>query len=423
MDKAKIKDTMLDGLLRNNPTFVLVLGTCPTIATTTSLFNAFAMGVATMFVLIFSNLFISLLRKAIPDRVRIPCYIVIISTFVIIVRQVMNRFMPDLYTSIGTFIDLIVVNCIILARAESYASCNKPLYSMLDARLDGAGVHLRAVHHRHRARVPRGRRVCGVCHPRVPRDGRDCGEYLRVHRVRVHDGAVQFPRAEVERARKARGEGAASCQGGGGGGEMIVSVGAAGATVSIVAVMFSAVISNNIVLSQYQGICPFLGVSKKMSSAVGMGFAVIFVLAVSSVFCWLVYNFILLPLELDYLYTMAFILVIASLVQVLEIVLKRFSPTLYSALGIYLPLITTNCAILGAANSAVVYQSYSFLYTFCFSVATGIGFLLAIVLLAGVRFKTDKADIPKCFKGFPITLITAALMAMAFAGFAGILAG
>ena len=169
MDKAKIKDTMLDGLLRNNPTFVLVLGTCPTIATTTSLFNAFAMGVATMFVLIFSNLFISLLRKAIPDRVRIPCYIVIISTFVIIVRQVMNRFMPDLYTSIGTFIDLIVVNCIILARAESYASCNKPLYSMLDASRWG-WVHLRAVHHRHRARVPRGRRVCGVCHPRVPRD-------------------------------------------------------------------------------------------------------------------------------------------------------------------------------------------------------------------------------------------------------------
>ena len=139
MDKAKIKDTMLDGLLRNNPTFVLVLGTCPTIATTTSLFNAFAMGVATMFVLIFSNLFISLLRKAIPDRVRIPCYIVIISTFVIIVRQVMNRFMPDLYTSIGTFIDLIVVNCIILARAESYASCNKPLYSMLDGVSMGLG--------------------------------------------------------------------------------------------------------------------------------------------------------------------------------------------------------------------------------------------------------------------------------------------
>ena len=192
---------------------------------------------------------------------------------------------------------------------------------------------------------------------------------------------------------------------------------------TFIAIVLAAVLTNNFITVRTYGICPFLGVSKKMSSAVGMGFAVIFVLAVSSVFCWLVYNFILLPLELDYLYTMAFILVIASLVQVLEIVLKRFSPTLYSALGIYLPLITTNCAILGAANSAVVYQSYSFLYTFCFSVATGIGFLLAIVLLAGVRFKTDKADIPKCFKGFPITLITAALMAMAFAGFAGILAG
>ena len=193
-------------------------------------------------------------------------------------------------------------------------------------------------------------------------------------------------------------------------------------TASIIAVMFSAIISNNIVLSQYQGICPFLGVSKKMSSAVGMGFAVIFVLAIASLFCWVIYNFLLLPLSLDYLYTMAFILVIASLVQMMEVILKRFSPTLYSALGIYLPLITTNCAILGATNSAVVYESYGLVYTFAFSVATGIGFLLAMVLLAGVRAKTDKADIPACFKGFPITLVTAGIMALAFAGFSGILA-
>ena len=139
MDKAKIKETALGGLLRNNPTFVLVLGTCPTIATTSSLFNSFAMGVATMFVLVFSNLFISLLRRVIPERVRIPCYIVIVSTFVTIVQMVMRRFLPDLYTSIGTFIDLIVVNCIILARAESYAACNKPLYSMLDGVSMGVG--------------------------------------------------------------------------------------------------------------------------------------------------------------------------------------------------------------------------------------------------------------------------------------------
>ena len=191
---------------------------------------------------------------------------------------------------------------------------------------------------------------------------------------------------------------------------------------SLISVMFAAVISQNIVLSQYQGICPFLGVSKKLSNAAGMGFAVIFVMAIASVFCWLVYNFVLLPLHLDYLYTMAFILVIASLVQMLEMILKRFSPTLYSALGVYLPLITTNCAILGTANSAIVFQSYNFVYSFCVSVATGVGFLFAICLLAGVRLKTDKADIPACFKGFPITLVTAAIMAMAFAGFSGILA-
>lgn len=193
-------------------------------------------------------------------------------------------------------------------------------------------------------------------------------------------------------------------------------------TVSLISVMFAAVISQNIVLSQYQGICPFLGVSKKLSNAAGMGFAVIFVMAISSVFCWLLYNYVLLPLGLDYLYTMAFILVIASLVQMLEMILKRFSPTLYSALGVYLPLITTNCAILGTANSAIVFNSYNFVYSFCVSVSTGVGFLLAICLLAGVRLKTDKADIPACFKGFPITLVTAALMAMAFAGFSGILA-
>ncbi len=193
-------------------------------------------------------------------------------------------------------------------------------------------------------------------------------------------------------------------------------------TVSILSVMFAAVISDNIVLSQYQGICPFLGVSKKISSAAGMGFAVIFVMAVSSVFTWLAYNYILLPLELDYLYIIAFILIIASLVQLTEIIVKRFSPTLYSALGVYLPLITTNCAIFGTANSAVVYSSYAFIETFAVSVATGVGFLLAIVLLACVRLKSDRADIPKCFKGFPITLVTAAIMALAFAGFAGILA-
>ncbi len=139
MDKRKIKETFLGGLIVNNPTFVLVLGTCPTIAMTSSLAQAFAMGMATTFVLIFSNLFVSLLRNLIPDKVRIPCYIVIISTFVIIVQMVMRKFMPDLYSTMQAFIALIVVNCIILARAESFASCNKPLYSVIDGVSMGLG--------------------------------------------------------------------------------------------------------------------------------------------------------------------------------------------------------------------------------------------------------------------------------------------
>ena len=139
MDKRKIKETFLGGVIKNNPTFVLVLGTCPTIAMTTSLFQVFAMGVATTFVLIFSNLFVSLLRNVIPDKVRIPCYIVIISTFVTIVQMVMQKFLPELYSTMQAFIALIVVNCIILARAESFASCNRPLYSVLDGVSMGIG--------------------------------------------------------------------------------------------------------------------------------------------------------------------------------------------------------------------------------------------------------------------------------------------
>jgi len=139
MKKTKLKETLLGGIVKNNPTFVLVLGTCPTIAMTTTLFQAFAMGVATMFVLIFSNIFVSLLRKVIPDKVRIPCYIIIISTFVIIVQMVMRKFIPDLYDTMTAFIALIVVNCIILARAESFASCNNPFYSLLDGVSMGAG--------------------------------------------------------------------------------------------------------------------------------------------------------------------------------------------------------------------------------------------------------------------------------------------
>ena len=191
-------------------------------------------------------------------------------------------------------------------------------------------------------------------------------------------------------------------------------------TISVLSIMFAAIVSQNIVLSQYQGICPFLGVSKKMSSAVGMGFAVIFVMAISAVFTWLIYNFILLPLELDYLYTMAFILVIASLVQMTEIILKKYSPTLYSALGVYLPLITTNCAVLGVALTNVQ-KEYNFIQSVFNGIGIAVGFTIAIVMLAGVREKIEGNDIPYSFQGMPIVLITSGLMAIAFFGFSGLI--
>lgn len=187
---------------------------------------------------------------------------------------------------------------------------------------------------------------------------------------------------------------------------------------NIFLLVFTCVIANNIVLSQFQGCCPFLGVSKKSDTALGMGCAVVFVMAVSSLFTYAVYHWVLVPLGIEYMRTMAFILIIASLVQITEMVIKRFSPTLYRALGVYLPLITTNCAVLGTAN-ATVFAGYNLLESFVAGTATGVGFLLAIWILSGIRSKVNGADIPKCFQGFPITLIAAAIMALGFAGFGG----
>lgn len=186
----------------------------------------------------------------------------------------------------------------------------------------------------------------------------------------------------------------------------------------ILMLVVAGVITNNIVLVQSIGICPFLGVSKKMDSSLGMGVAVTFVLVLASVVCYLLYQFVLIPLEMEYLQTIVFILIIAVLVQLLDIVLKRLSPSLYNALGVYLALITTNCAVLGTANN-VISQAYDLLQTAIHSVAVGLGFTLALLLMAGIREKIDQAPIPKHFKGLPIALITAGIMAMAFAGLGG----
>ncbi len=177
---------------------------------------------------------------------------------------------------------------------------------------------------------------------------------------------------------------------------------------------------NNVVLSQFLGLCPFLGVSKKVETASGMGGAVIFVLTLSSAVTGAIYEFILSPLDITYLQTIVFILVIAALVQFVEMFLKKSMPPLYNALGVYLPLITTNCAVLGVALTNVQ-KSYSVLSGIVNGFATAVGFTIAIVILAGLREKMEYNDIPQSFKGTPIVLVTAGLMAIAFFGFSGLL--
>ena len=188
---------------------------------------------------------------------------------------------------------------------------------------------------------------------------------------------------------------------------------------SLIGILLSALLTENFILVKFYGICPFMGVSKKIDTALGMGMAVTFVMALASAACWLVNEFLLIPLGLDYMQTVAFILVIATLVQVVEMFLKKYVPALYKALGVFLPLITTNCAVLGVVL-VNVQEGYNFLLSVLNGAAGGLGFTVAIVLFASVRERVNKAECPECFKGFPIALIAAGLLALAFMGFSGL---
>ena len=188
---------------------------------------------------------------------------------------------------------------------------------------------------------------------------------------------------------------------------------------SIMIIMLSSILVNNFVLSRFLGICPFLGVSKKVETALGMGMAVTFVMVLASIFTYLIQKLIIVNLGIEYMQTIAFILVIASLVQFVEMVIQKTSPTLYQALGVYLPLITTNCAVLGVAILNIQ-SEYNLIETIFNGFAAAVGFTLAIVLFAGIRERLEISDIPEIFQGFPIALISAGLMSIAFLGFSGL---
>jgi electron transport complex protein RnfA len=187
----------------------------------------------------------------------------------------------------------------------------------------------------------------------------------------------------------------------------------------LILIIIVAIFVNNVVLAQFLGICPFLGVSKKVDTASGMGMAVTAVLVVATIVTYLLQVYVLNAFGLEYLQTIAFILVIAALVQMIEIILKKTMPALYQALGVFLPLITTNCCILGVAI-LVIQKDYDLLEGIVYALSTGIGFLLAMVLFAGLREQLDLVDVPKAFRGVPIALVTASLLAMAFMGFSGV---
>lgn len=187
----------------------------------------------------------------------------------------------------------------------------------------------------------------------------------------------------------------------------------------IVSILLSALLTENFVMVKFYGICPFLGVSKKVETAFGMGMAVTFVMALASVFTWIANKFLLIPLELGYLQTILFILIIAGLVQFVEMFIKKSMPSLYNALGIYLPLITTNCAVLGVTLLNVQNYPDSFMFALLYGIFAALGFTLAIVLMAGIREFLDEDAVPESLRGFPIALITAGLMAIAFMGFSG----
>ena len=192
--------------------------------------------------------------------------------------------------------------------------------------------------------------------------------------------------------------------------------------VSFILAIISSMLIDNVVLSRFYGICPFLGVSKKVKSSLGMGLAVVFVIMLATLICWPLYNYVLVPAGVAYLDTVAYILVIASLVQLVGLFIKKYSPSLYKSLGIYLPLITTNCAVLGVAQGNTD-QGLTFLNSIANGLGTSIGFLLIIVVFSAIRVRLETSNVPKAFKGLPIALITAAIMALAFMGLQGLFSG
>ena len=387
-NKSKVS-ILTNGIIKENPVLRLVLGTCSILAVTTAVSSALGMGAAFTFVLVCSNIMISLLRKVIPGKVHLPCYIVIIAGFVTIVQMFMQAYMESLYNALGVFLPLIVVNCIILGRAEMFACKN----NVVDSALDGVGMGL-------------GYTLTATLMASI-REILGSGTWL---------GFQIIPESVAKVSIMTQAPGAFFCFG-------LLMAGC---------VWLEGKLDARIERKSccdLDSICPFLGVSKKLDSAVGMSGAVIFVMFMATAVTFPIQIFILDKAGLSYLQTIVFILVIAVLVQFIEIFLKKYIVALYNSLGVYLPLITTNCCVLAVtilvvgdygADVAAHGFGYAYIEALICAIGAGCGFMLAMVMFSGVRKRVEACDPPAPFKGLPITLIAAAITSLSFMGFGGI---
>ena len=385
------------GLFRENPILIIMLGLCGGLAASSNAVDGAGMGAAFAFVMICSNVVVSLIRRITPSQIRIPVFITVISTFVTIVDYAMKAYTPALSRSLGVFVPLIVVNCIVMGRAEAFASKNGVLRSLLDGigMSIGFGVVITlmgAIREFLGAGTLFNRQVLGDgLHPRP----------------RLHPAAGRVPRARVPH----RGPEADRARAGG---EDMISQ-----DMNLFLIFLSAMIVNNILLIRFIALCSFFGISNNIQTSIGMGMAVLFVMVMASSISWVIYHFILVPFDLLYLRTAAFILTIATFVQLEEMAIRKMFPALYRAMGIYLPLIVVNCAVLAAAFLIIDYN-LSFIKSLVYTVGVAAGYFVSIVLFAAIRERVSLAPVSRSFQGYPIAFITASLMSLAFLGFKGL---
>ena len=357
--KSKILNVLKNDIFGGNPVLRLILGIFPALFITTTALNGIGMGIATTIVLICFNLVISLIYNLISEKIRIPAYITIITGFVCIAQMLVKAFAPSLEQSIGIFLPLIVVNCIILARAKTFESKNPVLPSVLDALGMGIGFTITLT------LIGAIRQLLGA-------------SILLSFQITAN---VINP--------------------------MII--------LAVVSVLLAGILTSN--AAQTKLLC--LGADKKINTAFYINCAATLVTTITTAVTWPIYNFILKPLSLNYLQTVVFILVIIAFVQLLEILTKKFIKPVYDAVGAYLPLITTICAVLGITMLGII-EDYNFGRSLINALGVGLGFMLAMLLFVGVRSRTETADVPEFLKGLPITLIAAAIIAFSFLGFANL---